>query len=111
MLPPDNLLLSVSSVVRTEGTALSTHEVDAVTTLDALARVIVEHNRRLLNGEPVGWEALTDLLGDAERACRRLRPSEPSDHDAHPPVGAAMPRATVRRRPGELPPDPTPIYG
>jgi hypothetical protein len=111
VLPPNNLLLSVPSVERADSAALSTDEVDAVTVLGALARVIVEHNRRLLTGEPVDWEALIDLLGDTERTCQRLRASEPSSHDAHPPVGAARPRAAVRRRPQEPPPDPTPIYG
>jgi hypothetical protein len=108
---PDNLLLSVPSVERADSTALSTTDIDAVTALDALARVIVEHNQRLLTGELVDWEALIDLLGDTERTCRRLRPAEPSSHDSHPPVGAARPRAAVRRRPPEPPPDPTPIYG
>lgn len=68
---PDNLLLSVPSVERADSTALSTTDIDAVTALDALARVIVEHNQRLLTGELVDWEVLIDLLGDTERTCRR----------------------------------------
>jgi hypothetical protein len=111
VLPPDNLLLIVPTVERTDSTALPTNDIDAVTTLDALAQGIVEHNRHLLKGEAVDWDALTDLLGDAERACRRLRSSEPSGHDAHPPVDAAKPRTAARRRPKEPPPDTTPIYG
>jgi hypothetical protein len=108
--PPDNLLLSASSTVeRTDSTALSANEIGAVNTLDALARLIIEHNRRLLTGEHVDWETLTDLLGDAERACRRLRPSEPSGHDTHLPVDAAKPRTTMTRRPEERP-DTNPIY-
>ena len=111
MPPPDNLLLGAPSTVeRTDRTALSTNEIGAVNILDALARLILEHNRRLLTGEHVAWEALTDLLGDAERACRRLRSSEPSGHDARLPVGAAKPDTAVTRRPKEPPLDTSPIY-
>ena len=80
MLPPDNLLLGVAcSVERTDSTAPSVDDVDAVTALDALARVIIDHNRRVLSGEPVDWAVLTDLIGNAERACRRLRPPDLRD--------------------------------
>lgn len=74
MLPPNNLLLGVAcSVERTDSTAPSVNDVDAVAALDALARVIIDHNRRLLSGEPVDWAALMDLIGRTERVCRRLR--------------------------------------
>lgn len=111
MLSSDNLLLHVPGPVeRTEGTALSANEVNAVTTLDVLARLIVEHNQRLVTGEPVDWDAMTDLLGNAERACRRLRSSGPTDDGVQPVDEDVTPRAAVTRRPREQPPDTSPIY-
>jgi hypothetical protein len=73
VLLPDNLLLGVAcSVERIDSTAPSLNEVDAVAVLDALARRIIDHNRRLLTGEEVDWAALANLLGDAERTCQWL---------------------------------------
>jgi hypothetical protein len=101
VLLSDNLLLSgARSLEPTASIALSTGEIDTVTTLNALARVIVEHNQRLSTGEPVDWEAVTDLLSDAERACRQLRSSKPSSYSTP---------AAVTRLPTE-PPDTSPIY-
>lgn len=109
-LVPDDLLLSVAqSRARQESTAPSTDVVELVIALDALGRAIVEHNRRLLVGEPVDWDALTDQLGDVERACRRLLSPEPTG-GAQPAVTGTRSRASVTRRPVERP-NTGPIYG
>lgn len=98
MLPPDNLLLAVArSADRIDSTAPSINEIDAATTLDVLARAIVEHNRRLFSGEPVDWAALAALLGDTEQVCRRLRPSHPSNYCAQPAADAARSHAAMTR--------------
>lgn len=110
MLPPDRRLLGAPRSVEQDDGIAPADQLNAVTTLDVLARLIVEHNRRLLAGKPVDWATMTDLLGTAEEACRRLRSSEPAGHDALTSAADAMPRAAVWRQPKEPPPDTSPIY-
>jgi len=99
MFPPDDLLRSVARAgAPTSSTAPSIDELDTVIALDALARRIVEHNRRLLAGEPVDWDVLACQFDKAQGACRRLDSSAPISDDAAAP-----------RRPGERL-DTSPIY-
>jgi hypothetical protein len=51
--------------------APSTEQVDLVADLDALARAINEHNRKVMTGEPANWSGLADLLNTAAHACHR----------------------------------------
>jgi hypothetical protein len=45
--------------------------VDLVAALDALAREIIEHNRRVMSGEPVDWSRLADQLSMLTQPCRK----------------------------------------
>jgi hypothetical protein len=52
-------------------TAPPIERVDVVAELDALSRKIVEHNRRVMAGEPADWSQLADQLADLTQSCRR----------------------------------------
>ena len=55
---------------RRDITAAAPEQVDLVIELGALARAIVDHNRRVMAREPVEWAELADALSAAARNCR-----------------------------------------
>lgn len=46
-------------------------EVDLVCDLGELSRLIIEHNRRVMSGEPADWSALANAFAQAAKECRR----------------------------------------
>lgn len=66
----DQLRAVARSSPRQEPTAAMPEHVDLVIELGALARAIVDHNRRVMAREPVEWDELADALGSAARRCR-----------------------------------------
>jgi hypothetical protein len=55
---------------RVETTAATPEQVDLVIELEALGRMVAEHSRRVLMGEPVEWVDIAERLAAAARACR-----------------------------------------
>lgn len=52
-------------------------QVDAVIELEELSRVLTEHNRRVLMGEPTDWAEITERLSQAVTICRSRVIAEP----------------------------------
>lgn len=45
--------------------------IDLVCDLGELSRLIIEHNRRVMSGEPADWPALAVAFACAAKECRR----------------------------------------
>ncbi|MGB3442311.1 MAG: hypothetical protein WBA97_26515 [Actinophytocola sp.] len=67
---PRWLRAAAQSRARQRITAARPDQVDLVIELAALARAILDHNRRVMAREPVDWAELADELSSAARSCR-----------------------------------------
>ena len=80
-IAPEHVLRAVArSVPRQVSTAPPIERVNLVAQLDALSRKIIEHNRRVMAGEPADWSQLADHLADLTHSCRR-QVTVPALHD------------------------------